>query len=269
MFWQSRKTFKPQKKAAPGTRRFELHKHASATLGAGNLEEAVKLPPGEDLYDWLAVNVTDFYNEISLLYGVLMDTCTPISCPVMSAGPKFEYKWADGLRIKKPVRCSAPKYIDYMMSWVQASLDDEKMFPIRMGEPFPPNIRDVMRSMFKRLFRVYAHMYICHFQAMQQMGAEPHLNTCFRHFMLFVQEFDLIDPQELAPLQTLIKKLVLDRSGAAVATAAGSSAVAGAADAAANGASSSCGAAAPPTEHCQSCAAKEPASSSGVVPSAA
>ena len=23
------------------------------------------------------VNVTDFYNEISLLYGVLMDVCTP------------------------------------------------------------------------------------------------------------------------------------------------------------------------------------------------
>eukprot|EP00965_Chrysotila_dentata_P046869 1555488-Pleurochrysis_carterae.AAC.3 len=112
MFWtKGGATFKPQKKVAPGTRRFELHKQAAATLGAGNLEEAVRLPAGEDLNDWLAVNVTDFYNEISLLYGVLMDTCTPISCPTMSAGPKFEYKWADGVRIKKPVRCSgAPTY---------------------------------------------------------------------------------------------------------------------------------------------------------------
>lgn len=201
------KTFKPQKRAAPGSRRFQLHKHANATLGAGDLLEAVRQPVGEDLHDWLTVNVTDFYNEISLLYGVLMDTCTPVCCPIMSAGPKYEYKWADGVRIKKPIRCSAPKYIDYMMTWVQTTLDDEKVFPVRVGEPFPTNIMDVIRSMFKRLFRVYAHMYIAHFQVLQEMGAEPHLNTCFRHFMLFVTEFDLIDPQELAPLQDLIAKL--------------------------------------------------------------
>jgi len=202
------KTFKPLSRAAPGTRRFELHKFAEATLGAGNLLEAVRLPPGEDLNDWLAVNVTDFFNEISLLYGVLMDTCTPISCPTMSAGPKFEYKWADGVRIKKPVRCSAPKYIDYMMTWVQATLDDERLFPVRVGEPFPPNINSVLKSMFKRLFRAYAHMYMCHFEAMKNMGALPHLNTCFRHFVLFVVEFDLIDQQELAPLKDLVDQAI-------------------------------------------------------------
>ena len=208
------KTFKPAKKAVPGSRRFELHKHAEATLGAGNLSEAVRLPPGENLNDWLAVNVTDFYNEISLLFGVLMDVCTPVSCPSMTAGPKFEYKWADGKTIRKPIRCSAPKYVDYMMTWVQTTLDDEAIFPVRVGEPFPPTIRDTMCgaaaarpvqnmwhassssrrcTMFKRLFRVYAHMYLHHFDVLKTMGAEPHLNTCFRHFVLFVLEFELIE----------------------------------------------------------------------------
>eukprot|EP00965_Chrysotila_dentata_P046870 1555488-Pleurochrysis_carterae.AAC.4 len=37
--------------------------------------------------------------------------------------------------------------------------------------------------------------YVNHFQALQEMGAEPHLNTCFRHFILFVAEFDLIEQQ--------------------------------------------------------------------------
>jgi MOB kinase activator 1 len=204
-------TFKPSKKAVPGSRRFDLHKHAEATLGGGNLQQAVLLPAGEDLNDWLAVNVTDFYNEISLLYGVLMDVCTPTACPTMCAGPKFEYKWADGVRIKKPVRCSAPKYVDYMMTWVQTTLDDEAIFPVRVGEPFPPNIREIICTMFKRLFRVYAHMYMHHFAVLKEMGAEPHLNTCFRHFVLFVHHFSLIEPRELAPLQELIDKL-LDRS---------------------------------------------------------
>lgn len=210
------KTFKPAKKAVPGSRRFDLHKHAEATLGAGNLAEAVKLPAGENLNDWLAVNVTDFYNEISLLYGVLMDVCTPVSCPSMTAGPKFEYKWADGVKIKKPIKCSAPKYVDYMMTWVQLTLDDETIFPVRVGEPFPPTIRDTVCTMFKRLFRVYAHMYLHHFDALKTMGAEPHLNTCFRHFVLFVLEFDLIDARELAPLRDLIDKLV-NRSSASAA----------------------------------------------------
>jgi hypothetical protein len=29
----------------------------------------VKLPKGEDLNEWLAVNVIDFYNQISIIYG--------------------------------------------------------------------------------------------------------------------------------------------------------------------------------------------------------
>lgn len=38
------------------SRQTELLKHASATLGSGNLRDAVKLPQGEDLNEWIAVN---------------------------------------------------------------------------------------------------------------------------------------------------------------------------------------------------------------------
>ena len=34
----------------------QLRKHIDATLGSGNLREAVRLPTGEDLNEWLAVN---------------------------------------------------------------------------------------------------------------------------------------------------------------------------------------------------------------------
>lgn len=34
----------------------QLRKHIDATLGSGNLREAVRLPPGEDPNEWLAVN---------------------------------------------------------------------------------------------------------------------------------------------------------------------------------------------------------------------
>ena len=52
----------------------------------------------------------------------------------MSAGQKYEYHWADGQQVKKPIKCSAPKYIDYLMTWVQDQIDDESLFPSKIGK---------------------------------------------------------------------------------------------------------------------------------------
>ncbi|CAL5404199.1 unnamed protein product [Camellia sinensis] len=92
----------------------QLRKHIDATLGSGNLREAVRLPPGEDANEWLAVNTVDFFNQVNLLYGTLTEFCTPENCPTMTAGPKYEYRWADGVQIKKPIEVSAPKYVEYI-----------------------------------------------------------------------------------------------------------------------------------------------------------
>ena len=165
----------------------------------------------------------------NLLYGIIAEFCTEQACPVMCAGPKYEYMWADGTTIKKPISCSAPRYVDYLLTWVQNLLDDERIFPTEIGKPFPSDFMDHIRNIFKRLFRVYAHIYYCHFEKMGALGAEPHLNTCFKHYMYFVFEFDLIpNKQELAPLQELIDKLMADDKqrfgGASGAAAEGSAA---------------------------------------------
>lgn len=204
---RSSKTFKPKKNIPEGTHQYDLMKHAAATLGSGNLRLAVMLPEGEDLNEWVAVNTVDFFNQINMLYGTITEFCTEESCPLMSAGPKYEYHWADGQTVKKPIKCSAPKYIDYLMTWVQDQLDDETLFPSKIGVPFPKNFLSIAKTILKRLFRVYAHIYHQHFSEVVQLGEEAHLNTSFKHFIFFVQEFSLIDKRELAPLQELIEKL--------------------------------------------------------------
>ena len=73
---------------APALQGLTLKRHIDATLGRGRVREAVALPPGEDLNEWLAVNAVDFYNAIAVLYGTLTEFCTRSSCPLMSAGPK-------------------------------------------------------------------------------------------------------------------------------------------------------------------------------------
>lgn len=53
---RSNKTFKPKKNIPEGTHQYDLMKHAAVTLGSGNLRQAVMLPEGEDLNEWVAVN---------------------------------------------------------------------------------------------------------------------------------------------------------------------------------------------------------------------
>lgn len=116
------------------------------------------------------------------------------------------------------------------MDWIEGQLDDESIFPQKLGNhclsqifdvgmvvctleivqalliylsnfdtthdtdmgliplpgtPFPPNFKEVVKTIFKRLFRVYAHIYHSHFQKIVSLKEEAHLNTCFKHFILF------------------------------------------------------------------------------------
>lgn len=52
---RTRAPFKPRS-ATKGTNSYQLRQFAEATLGSGSLRKAVKLPEGEDLNEWLAVN---------------------------------------------------------------------------------------------------------------------------------------------------------------------------------------------------------------------
>ncbi|OON17066.1 Mob1/phocein family protein, partial [Opisthorchis viverrini] len=198
------KTFKPRKHIPDDDRQHEILQDAVATLDSGDLRLAVRLPEGEDLHEWIAFNTVEFFNQINMLYGTLLEFCTEESCPVMSAGPKYEYHWADGQLVKKPVKCSAPHYVNCLMVWIQRQLENEAIFPSKIGAPFPRDFISVVKVILKRLFRVYAHVYHAHFADVRELQEEAHLNTSFKHFIFFVLEFDLVQKRELVPLQQLI-----------------------------------------------------------------
>ena len=93
------------------------------------------------------------------------------------------------------------------MNWIQAQLDDESIFPSKIGTPFPKNFVALVKNIFKRLFRVYAHMYHSHFPKIVALGEEAHLNTSFKHFIYLCNEFQLVEKKDLAPLSELIETL--------------------------------------------------------------
>ena len=48
-------------------------------------------------------------------------------------------------------------------------------------------------------------MYYSHIQDIIKLEMEAHLNTAFKHFYLFIKEFNLVEAKEMAPLETIIE----------------------------------------------------------------
>jgi len=180
----------------------DLHAHPTGDAGKKFI-----LPHGMDRNVWLAKNTIDFYNDIAQLYGLIKEFCTDKSCPVMNAGPKFEYLWQDETKYKEPTKLSAPEYFEQLCSWVEGKLNDEQIFPTKKGSKYPSDFEDTVAAIFKRLFRVYAHIYHGHGSHIRDLGRD-HLST-FRDFVFFTTEFNLIRrKEELEPLAEQMQLLL-------------------------------------------------------------
>merc|ERR1712032_685472 len=89
--------------------------------------------------------------------------------------------------------------------------NDERIFPTTLEAQFPANFKQRVSRIFRRLFRVYAHIYYSHFEYIIQQSAQAHVNSCFKHFVLFVKEFGLVDDVEMEPLRDVINELLQTR----------------------------------------------------------
>ncbi len=52
----------------------------------------------------------------------------------MSGGPKYEYRWQDEQKYKKPTAVSAPKYMSLLMDWIEVQINNEQIFPTNVGK---------------------------------------------------------------------------------------------------------------------------------------
>ncbi|CUM65616.1 uncharacterized protein PRCAT00003264001 [Priceomyces carsonii] len=193
----------------------DIRNYAEHTLGSDNaLIQAVKLPQDEDLNEWLAIHVVDFYNQINMLYGSITEFCSPQTCPRMIATEEYEYLWqetnptSNGSTLpKRPVSLPACEYVENLMNWIQNFFDNDNIFPSKIGAPFPQQFPSLVRTIFKRLFRIYAHIYCHHFHEITELGLQSHLNTSLKHFVLFSNEFALVSQKDYGPLEDLVETM--------------------------------------------------------------
>lgn len=174
------------------------------------IKELVPLPPSIDLNEWIATNTLAFFNQVDLLYGTVSEKCTVTSCPTMSAPGAAIYLWHDdkGKKITK-TNVSAPQYIDYVMTCCHKYIHDDAVFPTKYGMTFPPTFMTTVRKIFKLLFHVLAHVYYAHFNDLLNHELHSHLNTVLMNFILYHQEFHLLDPKETVPLDDLLQAMGL------------------------------------------------------------
>uniref|UniRef100_A0AAZ1WV32 Uncharacterized protein n=1 Tax=Oreochromis aureus TaxID=47969 RepID=A0AAZ1WV32_OREAU len=175
----------------------------------------IALPPGVDKAEWLASNTLSSFSVfispgVPSQYlpfkkhqvGILLFPC----CVNFSYAFVLRvYVWTDDHGRK--LKCSAPLYFDYAMSYIQDLLTDEDVFPTKAGAEFPTGFVFMVQKVFLLLFRTMAHIYWSHYTQAQQVGLHPHLNTLFMHLTLFCRHHGLLDPEDTKPLQDLITAL--------------------------------------------------------------
>jgi len=107
----------------------------------------------------------------------------------------------------KKSRLSAPQYIDYIMTYVQKSINDEATFPTKHGNDFPTGFVEKVTKIHRLLFHVLAHIYHSHFKEIVLLQLHAHLNAVFVHYVEFNLRFNIVDDKELEVLHDLIVAL--------------------------------------------------------------
>ncbi|TRY99707.1 hypothetical protein DNTS_025244 [Danionella cerebrum] len=205
-FYRKSKT-KPNGKKAPAEEKkhYLEPEYTKVRVVDFDLKDLVALPAREiDLNEWLASNTTTFFNLINLQYSTISEFCTGDTCQAMTAYNTIYY-WYD--ERGKKTKCTAPQYVDLVMTFVQKLVTDEDIFPTKYGKPFPSTFESVVRKVFRYLFHVLAHIYCAHFGQTVALELQGHLNTLYTHFIVFVRHFNLIEPKETCIMDDLSQVL--------------------------------------------------------------
>ncbi|XP_050527431.1 MOB kinase activator-like 2 [Daktulosphaira vitifoliae] len=170
-----------------------------------DLRILVDIPNGIDYNEWLASHTISIFDNVNLIYGAISEFCTISGCPDM-IGPGYRtYLWFD--EKGKKSRVAAPLYIDYVMTYIQKTINDETIFPTKYANDFPVGFEVVVRKIFRLLFHVLAHLYHSHFRELVLLNLHSHLNCVFSHLSVFNHRYQLIELRETEILQDLVQAL--------------------------------------------------------------
>jgi MOB kinase activator 1 len=168
--------------------------------------DLIQIPPGVAKSDWLIINAIEFLERTELLFSSCSLFCTVSTCPMFNAGPHYHYFWEDA-DTTQPVQLSAPEYFNALKRWIHRNMSNEKLFPKKDGEDLSPEAIDVLKTTYRRLFRIMAHMYMCHFSDIQKQNMETVINTVCGHYSTFALQYEMVELGELEMLEPVYEAM--------------------------------------------------------------
>ena len=60
--------------------------------------------------------------------------------------------------------------------------------------------KSIAKDVFKKLFRIYAHVMYEYFEDIEKLGIKAHVGTTLKHLVFFTFEFKLLKRKEYEPL---------------------------------------------------------------------
>ncbi|KAJ2899305.1 Maintenance of ploidy protein mob2 [Zalerion maritima] len=204
----------------------------------GNFMTLSARPKTVEQGEWIAHQVVEHYRNLWNFVRVVHEKeddgiaiCNSNTCPRMSAGMNHSFTWLNAR--DEPVELPAHEYMALMQRWISGKIDDTNIFPtdasgvsfahnpqittqttpasggsgdwVGRSSGFPQRFLKVCSSIFRQIFRVYAHLYWAHFiEPFYHLNLEKQLNSCFSHFVLTATALDMVQAQELEPMQPLI-----------------------------------------------------------------
>ena len=71
------------------------------------------------------------------------------------------------------------------MDWIEGQINDEAIFPVKNDVPFPKTFTSVNKKILTRLYRVFVHVYVHHFDRLMEIGKFP----CQKYPINFINFF--------------------------------------------------------------------------------
>ena len=160
-------------------------------------------PPEYSDEDWQIINLVEFLHRMELLYTSCSLFCTTDTCPMFNAGPQYIYAWED-TDSSVTIQVSAPEYFSNLKRYIKRCLQDPSLIPSESWVKMSDEQHDVLKTCYRRLFRILAHLYICHFENISSIK-EPNIvqimNTILAHYSHFAIQNGLIEYKEVEMLQ--------------------------------------------------------------------
>lgn len=119
-------------------------------------------------------------------------------------------------------RVSAPVYMDRLFEWIWGKIENPKEFPHYTGiccfskalpthspdQPFPEKFGETIAEIYRRLARVWTHLYLCHKNAIDRMSCLSYVFGDFVALRLETELFSILIFRYLFTLFHLFRRQI-------------------------------------------------------------